>query len=114
MRFVFTRRFYILLAAGLVPLGLAWTLPALKYAVIVYDILLIGAAIVDLFISQKLPEEFTISRGGNASTGYQWDILLSPNLVLVSDHYENVSDVPGAGNTKVWIIKPIQCRSNCT
>lgn len=62
MRFVFTRRFYILLAAGLVPLGLAWTFPSLKYAVVGYDILLIAAAIVDYFVSRKLPEEFVISR----------------------------------------------------
>ncbi len=62
MRFVFTRRFYILLAAGLVPLGLAWTFPSLKYAVIGYDILLIAAAIVDYFASRNLPEEFVIKR----------------------------------------------------
>ncbi|MEQ1922713.1 MAG: DUF58 domain-containing protein [Pyrinomonadaceae bacterium] len=62
MRFVFTRRFYILVAAGLVPLGLAWTFPSLKYAVIGYDILLIAAAIVDYFASRNLPEEFVIKR----------------------------------------------------
>ncbi len=62
MRFVFTRRFYILLAAGLVPLGLAWTFPSLKYAVIGYDILLIAAAIIDYFTSRNLPEEFFITR----------------------------------------------------
>jgi uncharacterized protein (DUF58 family) len=62
MRFVFTRRFFILLALGLVPLSLSWTLPELRYAVLAYDIVLIVAALVDVFVSRKLPEEFTTSR----------------------------------------------------
>lgn len=62
MRFVFTRRFFILLAIGLVPLSLSWSLPELRYAVLLYDIALVAAAIVDLLISRKLPEEFTASR----------------------------------------------------
>jgi uncharacterized protein (DUF58 family) len=62
MRFVFSRRFYILLALGLIPLSLSWNLPVLRSVVIAFDILLIVAAIVDYFISRKLPEEFTIRR----------------------------------------------------
>lgn len=62
MRFVFSRRFYILFALGLVPLSLSWNLPVLRSVVIAFDILLIAAAIVDYFISRKLPEEFTIRR----------------------------------------------------
>lgn len=62
MRFVFSRRFYILLALGLIPLSLSWNFPILRYAVLVYDILLIASALIDHFISRKLPESFQISR----------------------------------------------------
>lgn len=62
MRFVFSRRFYILFAAGLVPLSLSWTFAELRYAVFTYDILLVAAAIADYFASRKLPPELTASR----------------------------------------------------
>ena len=62
MRFVFSRRFYILVAFGVVPLSLAWNFPELKYAVLGYDILLVAAAVVDFIASRKLPPEFTIHR----------------------------------------------------
>jgi uncharacterized protein (DUF58 family) len=62
MRFVFSRRFYILLAIGFVPLSLSWTFPALKFAVLGYDVLLVALALVDYFISRKLPEEMTVKR----------------------------------------------------
>ncbi|HVE59691.1 MAG TPA: DUF58 domain-containing protein [Pyrinomonadaceae bacterium] len=62
MRFVFSRRFYILLALGLIPLVLSWNLPFLRSLVFAFDILLIVLAIVDYFISRKLPEDFQITR----------------------------------------------------
>ena len=62
MRFVFTRRFFILIAVGVVPLSLSWTLPELRYAVFAYDALVMAAAIVDLVISRRLPPEFTVAR----------------------------------------------------
>ena len=62
MRFVFSRRFYAFLVIGLVPLSLSWNLPSLRTAVIVSDIALILAAIADFFLSQKLPEGFSIRR----------------------------------------------------
>ncbi|HEX8247467.1 MAG TPA: DUF58 domain-containing protein [Pyrinomonadaceae bacterium] len=62
MRFVFSRRFYILLAIGLIPLSLSWNLPSLRTAVFAADALLVLAAIVDYFVSRKLPEDFTIRR----------------------------------------------------
>ena len=62
MRFVFSRRFYILFAVGLVPLAMAWTFPVLKYAVIGYDVLLIVAAVIDFVLSRKLLEEFVLRR----------------------------------------------------
>ncbi|MEZ5346886.1 MAG: DUF58 domain-containing protein [Pyrinomonadaceae bacterium] len=62
MKFIFSRRFYIFLALGLVPLSLSWNFPLLRYVVLIYDVLLLGAAILDYFLSRKLPETFTIKR----------------------------------------------------
>ncbi|MDQ3633110.1 MAG: DUF58 domain-containing protein [Acidobacteriota bacterium] len=62
MRFVFSRRFYILLALGLIPLSLSWNFPRLRYVVLIYDILLILLALIDYFVSRKLPESFRITR----------------------------------------------------
>jgi uncharacterized protein (DUF58 family) len=62
MRFIFTLRFYILLGFGIVPLSLSWGLPALRYAVLAYDVLLVIAAVADYFMSRRLPEGFTITR----------------------------------------------------
>ena len=62
MRFVFSRRFYILIAIGLVPLSLSWNLPELRYAVLGFDLIVVAAAIADYFISRKLPAEFTLRR----------------------------------------------------
>src|SRR5688500_16320376 len=62
MRFTFTRLFFILLALGLVPLSVSWQIPFLRTAVIVFDILLIAAALVDYLISRKLPPGVTCRR----------------------------------------------------
>jgi len=62
MRFVFSLRFYILLGFGVVPLSLSWGIPALRYAVLIYDLSLIIAALIDYYVSRPLPDEFTITR----------------------------------------------------
>jgi uncharacterized protein (DUF58 family) len=62
MRFVFTRRFFILLAIGFIPLSLSWNFPVLRSLVLVYDVLLILTAFIDWFISRKLPEGLTVTR----------------------------------------------------
>ena len=62
MRFVFSRRFYILFAAGLVPLSLSWSFPGLRYAVFAFDILLVATALADYLVSRSLPLEFTVAR----------------------------------------------------
>ena len=62
MRFVFTRRFYILFAIALVPLSLSWNLPLLRSLILAYDVLLVVFALVDYFISRKLPEGFSVTR----------------------------------------------------
>ena len=62
MRFVFSRLFFILLALGFLPLSLSWNFPALRYAVLIYDVALVLLALIDFFISRKLPETLTIKR----------------------------------------------------
>lgn len=62
MNFVFSRLFFILLAIGFLPLSLSWNIPALRYFVLLYDILLVIAAFADYIMSRKLPEELTINR----------------------------------------------------
>lgn len=62
MRFVFSRLFFILLALGFLPLSLSWNFPALRYAVLIYDVALVLLAFVDYFISRNLPEGLTIKR----------------------------------------------------
>jgi len=62
MRFVFSRLFFIILAAGLVPLSVSWQIPFLRTAVIGFDIALIVLAVVDYFISRKLPEGVSARR----------------------------------------------------
>ncbi|PYT00689.1 MAG: hypothetical protein DMF63_06525 [Acidobacteria bacterium] len=62
MRFVFSRLFFIILAAGLLPLSISWAMPSLRTAVIVFDIALVGLALVDYFISRKLPGGATARR----------------------------------------------------
>jgi uncharacterized protein (DUF58 family) len=62
MRFVFSPLFFIILAAGLVPLSVSWQMPFLRTAVIVFDIALVGLALVDYFVSRTLPEGVTARR----------------------------------------------------
>lgn len=62
MRFVFSRLFFVLLALGFLPLSLSWNFPVLRYAVLIYDVALVALALVDYFVSRKLPEELTVRR----------------------------------------------------
>src|SRR6476661_3354717 len=63
MRFVFSNRFYLLLAAGLVPLSLSWSFPFLQTAVFIFDALLVIAAGADYFFSRAFFSDIEISRG---------------------------------------------------
>src|SRR6476620_934663 len=52
MRFVFSRRFYLLFALGLLPLYVSWGLPVLRPLVIAFDCFLVLAAVGDYFASR--------------------------------------------------------------
>lgn len=62
MRFVFSRRFYVLLAAGFLPLSLAWNMPAVIYGVFAFDALLVVAAVIDYLISRSDTDALHIRR----------------------------------------------------
>jgi len=61
MSFVFSRRFYVLAAIGLLPLSVAWSRSWLVWATLVYDVVLLCLAVFDYFIS-KLPVGLTVER----------------------------------------------------
>jgi uncharacterized protein (DUF58 family) len=65
MRFVFSRRFYILFALALIPLSVSWSFPMLRTIVLGFDALLIVTAIIDYFISRRPAKGFSVTRGFN-------------------------------------------------
>ena len=62
MRFVFSRRFFVVFAIGLLPLSVSWSLPVLRTLVVAFDFLLVAAAIVDYFASRKLASSLQVRR----------------------------------------------------
>jgi uncharacterized protein (DUF58 family) len=53
LKLVFTTRFFLLLAFGLVLLSFGWTSRAFVYLTVAYDVFLLVAAVIDYFISEK-------------------------------------------------------------
>ncbi|MBK8149752.1 MAG: hypothetical protein IPK58_16485 [Acidobacteria bacterium] len=62
MRFVFTRKFYLLLAFGLVPLSLSWSVPFLRWIVVGFDAAIIVVTLIDYFTSRRLADEIVVNR----------------------------------------------------
>ncbi|MEO7539213.1 MAG: DUF58 domain-containing protein [Pyrinomonadaceae bacterium] len=62
MRFVFSSRFYFLFAVGVVPLSLSWNFPPLMTGVLIFDVLLIAAAVGDYLVSTRLSNGLSCSR----------------------------------------------------
>lgn len=94
MRFVFSRRFYVLLAIGLIPLSLSWNLPVLRPIVIAYDVLLVALAFIDYYISRRLPEELTIKREFNRkfAIGDETEVRLIVENASPKDFYVRIKD----------------------
>src|SRR5919112_4606035 len=80
MRFVFTRLFYALLAAGLAPLSMSWGRPWLRWAVVAYDAALLILAFIDSRAS-RLPEGLEILRefGGRFHIGAETEVRVRVN-----------------------------------
>ncbi len=94
MKFIFTRRFYILLALGLIPLSLSWNLPWLRYVVLAYNFGLIGLALTDYYLSRKLPDGFSIKRElpRRVAIGEETDVSLTIHNASESDFYVKIKD----------------------
>ncbi|HEY0426448.1 MAG TPA: DUF58 domain-containing protein [Pyrinomonadaceae bacterium] len=94
MRFVFSRRFYILLAIGFVPLSFSWNFPELRYFVLAYDALLMALAVVDYFVSRRLPEELTARREFDRkfAIGDETDIKLIVENASEKDFHLRIKD----------------------
>src|SRR6266852_5721774 len=78
MRFVFSKLFYLLIAAGLVVLSFSWGRPWLRWVALSYDIALIVLAIIDARRSQ-LPKGVHITRefSGRLAVGSQTDVSIN-------------------------------------
>ena len=78
MRFVFTKLFYLLVAASLILLSLSWGRPMLRWVALAYDLALIALAIIDARLSQ-LPKGVRIARefGGRFAVGAETEVHIN-------------------------------------
>jgi uncharacterized protein (DUF58 family) len=95
MRFVFTKLFYLLVAASLILLSLSWGRPWLRWVALGYDIALIALAIIDARRSQ-LPKAVRITRefSGRFAVGAETSVSINvqnaqPHAVslVIKDEY---------------------------
>ena len=78
MRFVFTKRFYALVALGFVLLSLSWGRPWLLWLTVLFDVVLLIVAFLDSRAS-RLPEELEIVRefGGRFHIGADTEVRIT-------------------------------------
>jgi uncharacterized protein (DUF58 family) len=95
MRFVFTKLFYLLIAASFILLSLSWGRPWLRWVALAYDIALVALAIIDARRSQ-LPKGVRITRefAGRFAVGAETDVHINvqnaqPHAVslVIKDEY---------------------------
>ncbi|HEX8151412.1 MAG TPA: DUF58 domain-containing protein [Pyrinomonadaceae bacterium] len=125
MRFVFSKLFYALLAAGFVPLSLSWGRPGLRWAAVVYDVGLLALALFDVRAS-RLPAGLEIFRefGGRFHIGAETEVRVRadnhtprayrlklkdeypPELALLSPREAELSVGPQESKALVYVLKP--------
>lgn len=78
MRFVFSNLFYLLIAAGFVPLSLSWGRPWLRWVTVFYNVAVVLIAIVDARFSQ-FPERVIVSRefGSRFAVGAETEVRIT-------------------------------------
>ena len=95
MRFVFTKLFYLLVAASLILLSLSWGRPWLRWAALAYDVALVALAIIDARLSH-LPKGVRITRefAGRFAVGAENEVHINvqnaqphPISLVVKDEY---------------------------
>jgi uncharacterized protein (DUF58 family) len=94
MRFVFTRKFYLLFGLGLLPLSLIFAVPSMPYFVLAYDVLLVAVAILDYFKSRNLPEQITIERtfAARFAIGSESRVTLNISNATPEQYYLKIKD----------------------
>jgi uncharacterized protein (DUF58 family) len=111
MRFVFTRLFYLLVAASLIFLSLSWGRPWLRWTALAYDIVLIILAIVDARRSQ-LPNTVRITRefAGRFAVGAETDVSINIQnagthaiSIVVKDEYPPQMKLSGLRETHISV-----------
>ncbi len=111
MRFVFSKLFYLLIAAGFVVLSLSWGRPLLRWAALAYDVGLITLAIVDARRSQ-FPSEVQVTRtfGGRFAVGAETEVRvnirnLQPHgiTLVVKDEYPPQMKLSGLREAKIRV-----------
>ncbi len=111
MRFVFTKFFYLLIAASLILLSLSWGRPWLRWVVVVYDIALIILAIIDARRSQ-LSKAVRITRefSGRFAVGAETSVSINvqntqPRAIslVVKDEYPPQMRLSGLRETRIRV-----------
>ncbi len=93
MRFVFSKYFYALLAAGFVPLSLAWSAPRLGRAALAYDLALFALAFIDARRSRLSPEvRIERSFAGRFHIGAETDVRVEVTNATARDVRLRVKD----------------------
>jgi uncharacterized protein (DUF58 family) len=109
--FVFTRLYYLLLAAGFIPLSLSWGHPWLRWVTLAYDVALILVAIIDARLSQ-LPKGVRITRefGGRFAVGAETEVRIDvynttprPVSLIVKDEYPPQMKLSGLREARVRV-----------
>jgi uncharacterized protein (DUF58 family) len=95
MRFVFSKLFYVLLAAGFIPLSVSWQRPGLRWATVVYDGALLLAAVLDSRFS-RWPANVKVDRefGSRFAVGAETEVRIKvsnnwsrPITLILKDEY---------------------------
>ncbi|MDT4968299.1 MAG: hypothetical protein QOJ64_3036 [Acidobacteriota bacterium] len=95
MRFVFSKLFYVLLAAGFIPLSVSWQRPGLRWATVVYDGALLLAAVLDSRFS-RWPATARVDRefGSRFAVGAETEVRVKvsnnssrPITLILKDEY---------------------------
>src|ERR1700682_2547408 len=111
MRFVFSKLFYLLIAAGFVVLSFSWGRPWLRWVALAYDAALIVLAIVDARRS-RLPKEVRITRDFSGRFAVGAETQVSVNIrnaqlhaisLIIKDEYPPQMKLSGLREAKVRI-----------
>ncbi len=94
MRFIFSLRFYILVALGFFPLFFVWAIPSIGYFVLLYDLVLVALAFYDYRISKDLSEAFTAGRSfkGRFAIGDPSEVTITVENDTARDYSIRIKD----------------------